>query len=93
MKNFTQATTTFGLISTLLVATSTFTVAQPTLPNTVPNKVLKIQHQSGYCPSTIGLWSSSRHYVGGEERTVIANTLPFAGTVQLVTSTKKVCQI
>ena len=89
MKTLTRFTTTIGLLSTLVVVTPTFAVPKPTLPNTAPNKVLKIQRQSGYCPSTIGFWSSFRHYVGGDERTVIANTSPFADTAQLVTSNKK----
>ncbi|MDF5713405.1 MAG: hypothetical protein PUP93_05835 [Rhizonema sp. NSF051] len=88
MKTLTRFTTIIGLLSTMLVVTPSLAVPQPTLPNTAPNKVLKIQRQSGYCPSTIGLWSSLRHYAGGEERTIIANTSPFADTVQLLTSTK-----
>ncbi|MCC5655552.1 hypothetical protein LC608_00795 [Nostoc sp. XA010] len=82
--------TTFGLLSTLLVAAPTFAARQkPTLPNTSPNNVLNVQRQSGACPKTIGLWTTVLLYKGGSETTVIADTLPIAGSAKLVASSEK----
>ena len=88
--NMIRLTTTFGLLSTLLVSAPTFAAIQkPKLPNTSPNKVLNVERQTGACPKTIGLWTAWRYYEGGGEHTVIADTLPIAGSAKLVASSKK----
>lgn len=91
MKNLTQLSTTFGLLSTLVVATPalTQTAAAPRLPRTQPNLTFNVQRQSGICPRTVNLWHSTRYFEGGGEHTVIANTAAIAGTVRLVTANKK----
>ncbi len=95
MKNLARLTTTLGLFSVLLAATPALTQNQPTkpvLPRTLPNTTFSVQRQSGSCPKTVSLWSSSRWYEGGAENTVIADTLAIAGPVRLVSSGKKLVE-
>ena len=91
MKNLSQLTATFGILSTLLVATPalTQTAAAPSLPATQPNLTFNVQRQSGACPRTVSLWHSTRYYEGGGEHTAIANTAAIAGAARLVGANKK----
>jgi hypothetical protein len=91
MKNLSQLTATFGILSTLVAATPalTQTATAPRLPRTQPNLTFNVQRQSGSCPRTVNLWHSTRYYEGGGEHTVIANTAAIAGTARLVTANKK----
>ncbi|MFB2976737.1 hypothetical protein [Microseira sp. BLCC-F43] len=91
MKNLSLLTGTFGILSTVVVATPglTQTAAAPRLPRTQPNLTFNVQRQSGACPRTVSLWHSSRYYEGGGEHTAIANTAAIAGAARLVGSNKK----
>ncbi len=91
MKHLSQLTGTFGILSTLVVATPalTQTAAAPSLPSTRPNMTFNVQRQSGVCPRTVSLWHSTRYYEGGGEHTAIANTAAIAGAARLVGSNKK----
>lgn len=95
MKNLAQLTMTWGLCSALLAATPALTQNQPTkpvLPSTPPNITFNVQRQTGTCPTTVRLWSSSRWYEGGAENTVIADTLAIAGSARLVRSGKRLVE-
>ena len=88
----------FAMIPTLVAIAVPSTQAQTTtqtqqpnavLPNTPPNTVLQIKRQSGNCPKTFGLWTTTRQYEGGGEFTIIADTKPFAGLADMTSSGKK----
>ncbi|MCL1464771.1 hypothetical protein [Argonema galeatum] len=94
MKNLAQVTTTFGILSTLLVAAPAMTQNQPppTIPRASPNTTFTVTRQSGTCPRTVKLWTSFRYYEGGGENTVISDTAAIAGPARLVRSTKKLAE-
>jgi hypothetical protein len=95
MKDLVRFTTTFGLLSTLIVTAATSTQAQPkkpVLPNTPPNTKFSVERQTGKCPTSIGVWISFRYYEGGGEHTVIADTLAIAGSSRIVRSNKKLVE-
>jgi len=92
----------FAMIPTLVAIAVNSTQAQtttktqqtnPVLPNTPPNTVLQIKRQSGNCPKTFGLWTTTRQYEGGGEFTIIADTKPFAGLADMTSSGKKFVRI
>lgn len=91
MNNLSQLSTTFGILSNLVVVTPAIsqTAAAPSLPRTQPNLTFNVQRQAGVCPRTVSLWHSTRYFEGGGEHTVIANTAAIAASARLVTANKK----
>jgi len=95
MRSLANLTTALTMLLTLLVSAPTPRQAQlekPTLPKTPPDLVLKVEHQSGTCPNTVGIWSAFHSYEGGGEHTVIADIVAFAGDAQLTSSGEKLVE-
>ena len=93
----THLTATVGLSLILLGITPALTQNQPhsappVLPKTPPNLTFNVERQSGNCPKTVKLWAAWRYYEGGGEHTVIADTVPIAGTARIVSSNKKLVE-
>lgn len=93
----TNLTATVGLSVILLGITPALTQNQPrsappALPKTQPNLTFNVERQSGNCPKTVKLWVAWRYYEGGGEHTVIADTVPMAGTARIVSSNKKLVE-
>lgn len=84
-----------GLLSALLVTTTTAIQAQPNkpqLPTTPPDTVVQVERRSGNCPKSIGIWTDALQYEGGGEFTIIPDTLAFAGKAKLVSAKSKLVE-
>jgi hypothetical protein len=80
----------FSLVSTLAIANPGLAGNSPSeLLGRTPNIDFPVSAKYGKCPKEVKLWTHSRRYRGGEERTIIANTLAIARPATLLHKNRK----
>ena len=101
MKTLAHLTKAGTLLLALLVTPISHSLINPALTQAQsvtevqsaprPNTLFNVKRQAGTCPKTVGLWTISLGYRSElyiSETIVIANTLAFAGSAQLVSVDK-----
>ncbi|MBD1903099.1 hypothetical protein NDI44_10050 [Trichocoleus sp. DQ-A3] len=83
-----QFVTTLGILSALLLNTSTSTLAQPAsdVSSEEPNQQLTVEQQSGTCPASVGLWTVLLPSEGAADHTVVADTKAIASNGKISSS-------